>query len=111
MEKKTNDDHAFVKWYVQHSKKLSSASLVQWVIVAVAVFLLVFFYDVDSYEASLLEHVIQWSANITVASVGGYMLNSAVEKACRQKLKTIVSSAGEETSDTYDTEDEIAGYG
>ena len=66
MEKKTNDDHAFVKWYVQHSKKLSSASLVQWVIVAVAVFLLVFFYDVDSYEASLLEHVIQWSATITV---------------------------------------------
>ena len=106
MEKKTNDDHAFVKWYVQHSKKLSSASLVQWVIVAVAVFLLVFFY-----EASLLEHVIQWSATITVASVGGYMLNSAVEKACRKKLKTIVSSAGEETSDTYDTEDEIAGYG
>lgn len=107
MEKKTTDDHAFVKWYVQHSKKLSSASLIQWVLVVVSVFLLIFFYDVSSYEASLLERIIQWSATITVASVGGYMLNSAVEKACRQKLKTIVENAGEET----DTEDDITGYG
>lgn len=107
MALKEKDDHAFVKWYVQHSKKLSSASLIQWFVVALAAFLLVFFYDVDSYEASLLEHVIQWSATITVASVGGYMLNSAVEKACRQKLNTVVGTI----NDTDDDEDDDSGCG
>lgn len=106
---KEKDEHGFIKWYVQHSKKLSSASLLQWFVVAVAAFLLVFFYDVDSYEASLLEHVIQWSATITVASVGGYMLNSAVEKACRQKLKTVVGVVNDE--DEEDEEEDTSGCG
>lgn len=106
---KEKDEHGFIKWYVQHSKKLSSASLLQWFVVAVAAFLLVFFYDVDSYEASLLEHVIQWSATITVASVGGYMLNSAVEKACRQKLKTVVGTVND--ADEEDEEEDTSGCG
>ncbi len=89
-------DKGFVKWYVQHSKKLSAASLIQWVVVALAAFVIVFIGEVGEEATALLEKVVQWSATITVASVGGYMLNSAVEKACRQRLETIVGTLAEE---------------
>ena len=94
-------DKGFVKWYIQHSKKLSAASLIQWAVVAIASYVLVLIGDVGEESTSLLEKVVQWSATIAVASVGGYMLNSAVEKACRQKLENIVGA----TEDT-DEEDE-----
>lgn len=91
-----------MKWYIQHSKKLSAASLIQWVVVAIASYVLVLIGDVGEEGTSLLGKVVQWSATITVASVGGYMLNSAVEKACRQKLENIV---GADTTDEDDTEE------
>lgn len=106
MENK-KDDHTFVKWYVQHSKKLSTASMIQWIIVALAVIVLMTVHSVTSDEVSLLGKMIQWSATISVASVGGYMLNSAVEKACRQKITDLIQAAS-----NYDNEeDELSGEG
>lgn len=92
-------DKGFVKWYIQHSKKLSSASLIQWVVVAIASYVLVLIGEVGEEGTSLLGKVVQWSATIAVASVGGYMLNSAVEKACRQKLENIVGVVNEDDNE------------
>lgn len=92
-------DKGFVKWYIQHSKKLSSASLIQWVVVAIASYVLVLIGEVGEEGTSLLGKVVQWSATIAVASVGGYMLNSAVEKACRQKLESIVGVVDEDDNE------------
>lgn len=107
--KQNTDDHAFVKWYVQHSKKLSTVSLAQWVVVVIAVIVLMLFHPVTSDEVTLLGKMIQWSATISVASVGGYMVNSAVEKACRQKIVDVIQ---EETGCSVDDEeDEESGAG
>lgn len=100
------ESHAFVKWYVQHSKKLSTASMIQWIVVVLSVILLMLFHSVSSDEVTLLSKMIQWSATISVASVGGYMVNSAVEKACRQKLMNMI-----EGTDSEDLEEEISGDG
>ena len=103
----STDNHAFVKWYVQHSKKLSTASMVQWIVVVLSVILLMVFHAVSSDEVTLLGKMIQWSATISVASVGGYMVNSAVEKACREKIIGMIQ--GEESPLSVD--EEVSGNG
>ena len=102
-----NDEHGFVKWYVQHSKKLSTTSMIQWMVVVVAVILLMVFHPVTSDEVTILGKMIQWSATISVASVVGYMVNSAVEKACRQKIVDLIQ--GKESP--VDDEEETTGDG
>lgn len=107
--KRTTEDHAFVKWYIQHSKKLSTASLIQWIVVVIAVVVLTVFHPVTSDEVALLERMIQWSATISVASVGGYMVNSAVEKACRKKIADVIQ--GETGCSDDEEEDDESGAG
>lgn len=67
------------------------------------------FHPVTSDDVDILGKMIQWSATISVASVGGYMVNSAVEKACRQKIVDMIH--GKEYSIGDDDNEETSGDG
>lgn len=94
----------FATWYVQHSKKLSVWGLAQWALIAVAVLFIVAFMPLDSYSAQVLVSVLQWSATLAGVVVSGYMLNSAAEKAFKQKITTAIAS---EISEEQASQDEV----
>ena len=86
------NDNSFATWYVQHSKKLSIWGLAQWALIAIAVLFITAFTELDSYNAQVLVSVTQWSATLAGVVVSGYMLNSAAEKAFKQKITTAITS-------------------
>lgn len=72
--------------HIQHSKKIATWSLIQWVVIALAVTAVLFFADWTEPEAEVLGSVITWSATLAGIAVTAYMGNSAIEKYSNSKF-------------------------
>lgn len=98
-------EQSFIRWYVQHSKKLSIWGLLQWCFVAASILLIAILGDLDDYKTNVLISLIQWSATLSGVVVSGYMLNSAAEKVFKQKINSAI------TAELDDKQDDEAGCG
>lgn len=82
----------FTTWYVQHSKKLTVAALIQWsviIFVILCILLINMLLEknaISQYQAQIFKSVISWSSTMTGVTIATYMGNSAVQKYAQSKF-------------------------
>ena len=81
-----------VNKYVQHSKKLASWGLLQWVIIITAILIILSIHPIEDNTVSIIEKIVVWSATLAGVTVTGYMGNSSVEKYAEKKFALVEST-------------------
>lgn len=89
-------------FFVQHSKKLSTWGLLQFIIITCVVGAVVYFSEISAVEANVLTCIVTSSATLAGVAITGYMGNSAAEKYSTQKF-AIQSNITQNVS--YDEDD------
>ena len=73
-------------YYVQHSKKIATWGLIQFVAIVSAIMIILCFADISSVECDILTCIVTSSATLSGVAITGYMGNSAAEKYSAQKF-------------------------
>ena len=104
---------SLVQRYIQYSKKITLFGMIQWCVIAmlalcIAVLGALKIGTLDEYSMGIAKTVVVWSATVAFISVGSYEVNSAIEKAVRQKMTAVVSA---ELGTSIKENDDIGGNG
>lgn len=92
-----DDNNTLVQKYIQYSKKITLFGMIQWCVLALIAMCISIFGStklaaLDEYTMGVVKTVVVWSATVAFISVSSYEVNSAVEKAVKQKFESSLTA-------------------